>query len=160
MDWSVYFKLSLLSCLADVLARSHPGRGLQWKLRCIWFSPEAEKLDEAVFPAFPLQTVWFVQQLWLCKQGSVRVKSACLQSHCEPISQLSDTQIQDHFLSSGIHTPSKHSQGQVYLYIQFYCENHFNIQQEAQNSLTLQNIKLNGKKMFREPLFKNIIDVM
>lgn len=69
--------------------------------------------------------VWFVLQLWLCKQGSVRVKSAFLQGSCVPVSQLSDTQIQDHFISSGIHTASKHSQGQVVVFFQFYCKNHF-----------------------------------
>lgn len=44
-----------LSYVAEVLVRSsYPGQGLQWKQRCIWFSPEAEKLDEAVSPpTFP-----------------------------------------------------------------------------------------------------------
>lgn len=114
-----------LSYVAEVLVRSsYPGQGLQWKLRCIWFSPEAEKLDKAVSPPSLLQILWFVQQLWLCKQGSVRVKSAFLQRLCAPVSQLRDTQIPDNFISSGILTPSKHSQGQVDVFFQFYGKSH------------------------------------
>lgn len=114
-----------LSYVAEVLVRSsYPGQGLQWKLRCIWFSPEAEKLDEAVSPASLLQILRFVQQLWLCKQGSVRVKSTFLQRFCVPVSQLRDTKIPDNFISSGIHTPSKHSPGQVDVLFQFYGKSH------------------------------------
>lgn len=60
MGHNICLKLShlenvlVLDEVADVTPRSsHPGRGLQWKPRCIWFSPEAAKLEEAVFSAFP-----------------------------------------------------------------------------------------------------------
>lgn len=56
-------KVLVLDEVADVPVRSlHPGRDLQLKPRCIWFSPEAEKLDGAGFFSCP-----FTEVCDLCK---------------------------------------------------------------------------------------------
>lgn len=69
MGQNICLKLPLLENVlvldevADVPVRSlHPGRDLQLKPRCIWFSPEAEKPDEAVFFSCP-----FTEVCDLCK---------------------------------------------------------------------------------------------
>lgn len=117
----------VLDKLADVTVRSsYPGRGLQWKLRCIWFSPEAEKLDKAVF--FPLS---FNRLCDLCNSfglanREVSELNQLYSKHTVCLHfQLSDTQIQNHFTSSGIHIQNKHSQGQVFLLFLFHCKNRF-----------------------------------
>lgn len=137
----------VLDKVADVTLRSsHPGRGLWLNLRCIWFSPAAEKLDGAVSPLPPYRVcdlcnsfglenreVSLLNQLY--SKGTVCL---CLNSL---ISKSRTISLQVEY----IHRAN-------ILKVRCACSlfptasTIFLVQKVAQNSFMLQNRKLHGKK--------------